>query len=725
MQRKSIYNITVSYLLFFLSVIIMLIPLYIYNFNILSKREKDITAEMLKNGAKVLNQNLESLSNINQITCNDYDYRQLTYKYYTDGEINYSLLARVQDNFTGLMSAQNLITDAGIIYKDSYVITRYRNFAGNTMEDFYKNYFRCCDNDYEQWRRDLTEESFSGILSERTYWSYDFKNYNALTFYTNWSITNNGKSGIFYATINTNTLLSQLVTEEISQAGYVVIYSANEEVLFSHQYSSSPGYNILTYKIPQFSLKIEVGIPDTLVSNRLAPVRRLIIIYSVIMFLLAVMLAGAFAFKNTKPLRALVGLLHQTPAIGQNASSPVHNEYDYIAHTVTYLKNTIQDHTVRLRNHIFEKAISNGLHNQNSLIEFNSFFPDFPEHYQLALICFDSTNQLLLEQLVTEQISVMDAISQISPQVNVYTILNETTAVILLPVESVEASLHDHWVPKLESLSEKISSLLKTEVHIALSQSFNHCRSLSEAFSQVQNIMLISDTDNTIPVWQLKNFPQKPLHVPMDFSSMQQLYNALLTGDLETTLSLLQYTIAALQTNGLSDELIIQQVFYNIRNVLLRIKLEHYEIMGAVAIPPYQIQGNISRMFEVFSSCCENICTIVLEAKEANKAKYSDDICKYIKDNLSNDMLYAKMAASEFGISETTLQKVIRNATGKSFFEYVEDLRLEKAKNLLKTTDENINAISAACGFSSHNSFYKAFKRRYSMSPSAVREVSS
>jgi len=88
-------------------------------------------------------------------------------------------------------------------------------------------------------------------------------------------------------------------------------------------------------------------------------------------------------------------------------------------------------------------------------------------------------------------------------------------------------------------------------------------------------------------------------------------------------------------------------------------------------------------------------------------------------------MLYAKMAASEFGISETTLQKVIRNATGKSFFEYVEDLRLEKAKNLLKTTDENINAISAACGFSSHNSFYKAFKRRYSMSPSAVREVSS
>jgi transcriptional regulator GlxA family with amidase domain len=52
----------------------------------------------------------------------------------------------------------------------------------------------------------------------------------------------------------------------------------------------------------------------------------------------------------------------------------------------------------------------------------------------------------------------------------------------------------------------------------------------------------------------------------------------------------------------------------------------------------------------------------------------------------------------------------------------VEELRLDHAMQLLRTTDLNITDIAEQCGFSTANTFYKAFRRKYQLSPSAVRK---
>lgn len=58
---------------------------------------------------------------------------------------------------------------------------------------------------------------------------------------------------------------------------------------------------------------------------------------------------------------------------------------------------------------------------------------------------------------------------------------------------------------------------------------------------------------------------------------------------------------------------------------------------------------------------------------------------------------------------------------GMSIFNYISAVRLEKAKLLLRNTDEQITRIAELVGYGSKTSFYLAFKRSYGLSPTEYR----
>ena len=79
------------------------------------------------------------------------------------------------------------------------------------------------------------------------------------------------------------------------------------------------------------------------------------------------------------------------------------------------------------------------------------------------------------------------------------------------------------------------------------------------------------------------------------------------------------------------------------------------------------------------------------------------------------------MVAEHFSVSEPTLQKVIRQEKGCTFYDYVEKQRYSLAVQMLKDTESPIAQIASDCGYSSLNSFYKAFKRLANITPATMR----
>ncbi|WP_369047583.1 helix-turn-helix domain-containing protein [Tenacibaculum sp. UWU-22] len=91
---------------------------------------------------------------------------------------------------------------------------------------------------------------------------------------------------------------------------------------------------------------------------------------------------------------------------------------------------------------------------------------------------------------------------------------------------------------------------------------------------------------------------------------------------------------------------------------------------------------------------------------------------KYTLQNLSEDV----------NLSPSTLSLTINNCADKSFVDYINEMRIKQAKELLTSKDYNnytMTAIGLESGFNSKSSFYAVFKKHVGCTPFEYRNSSS
>lgn len=79
--------------------------------------------------------------------------------------------------------------------------------------------------------------------------------------------------------------------------------------------------------------------------------------------------------------------------------------------------------------------------------------------------------------------------------------------------------------------------------------------------------------------------------------------------------------------------------------------------------------------------------------------------------------------SKETGLSPRKLQEGFKRIYGRTVIDYVRDVRLDVAIELMKTTEMNISEIVYSIGFTSRSYFSKIFKRKYHCSPSYCLEM--
>lgn len=94
---------------------------------------------------------------------------------------------------------------------------------------------------------------------------------------------------------------------------------------------------------------------------------------------------------------------------------------------------------------------------------------------------------------------------------------------------------------------------------------------------------------------------------------------------------------------------------------------------------------------------------------------------KYIGDHFDRDLSLEEVAEYA-GISPYYLSKLFKEAEGKNFVEYVTELRMEKAKELLKAGEGSIKEICVSVGYGDPNYFSRIFKRYMGQTPTEYRE---
>ena len=107
---------------------------------------------------------------------------------------------------------------------------------------------------------------------------------------------------------------------------------------------------------------------------------------------------------------------------------------------------------------------------------------------------------------------------------------------------------------------------------------------------------------------------------------------------------------------------------------------------------------------------------------------YSDErierLHKYIKENY-NRKLMLKDAADLLNMSTISFTRLIKQRTGKSFVDFLNEIRLGYATRMLIDSDKSISEICFECGFNNISNFNRIFKKKQKQTPSLFRETFS
>jgi signal transduction histidine kinase/ligand-binding sensor domain-containing protein/CheY-like chemotaxis protein/AraC-like DNA-binding protein len=92
-------------------------------------------------------------------------------------------------------------------------------------------------------------------------------------------------------------------------------------------------------------------------------------------------------------------------------------------------------------------------------------------------------------------------------------------------------------------------------------------------------------------------------------------------------------------------------------------------------------------------------------------------IMTIINDNMANPDLNVRMLVSKVGLSHVQLHRKLKEMTGIPASDFIRNIRLKQAAELLKEKKMNITQIAYAVGFANQTHFSTAFKKFYGISP--------
>lgn len=94
-----------------------------------------------------------------------------------------------------------------------------------------------------------------------------------------------------------------------------------------------------------------------------------------------------------------------------------------------------------------------------------------------------------------------------------------------------------------------------------------------------------------------------------------------------------------------------------------------------------------------------------------------------VKAQLDNSEFTVEQFCTELALNRTSVHLKLKALTGKSASGFIRDIRLERAAELVRAGEQPMTAIATLTGFGTRQSFNKAFKARFGVTPSEYSRI--
>ena len=295
-----------------------------------------------------------------------------------------------------------------------------------------------------------------------------------------------------------------------------------------------------------------------------------------------------------------------------------------------------------------------------------------------------------------------------------YCIENKSKAVFI-----IDGKFNDEYIEELTNIKNQIIDLIDDIVYISLGQVIKDLEYINTSYESAKDISeykIIYPNISWIKEYKEKN--NKNIDIDIDFEDLKSL---LINKDFANASLYIESKFNKLKEDDLNPKKIkakVLEVFLNVYNYINESKLmKNLSIYLENAINKNTIDGiqlELINMIKFMQTKLENtqesISPVIIKLLDHIEKNYQKDLnLKEISDSLNINSIY--------------LGQLFQKEIGILFSDYINNFRINKAKDLLVNTSLKASEIGELVGYSNKNYFYRKFKSIVGITPSEWRKL--
>ncbi|MFR8002977.1 MAG: helix-turn-helix domain-containing protein [Hydrogeniiclostridium sp.] len=450
------------------------------------------------------------------------------------------------------------------------------------------------------------------------------------------------------------------------------------------------------------------------------------------MLLIECLLVFLVAYKNYRPIRSLQEFLFkhypEPPIELPRQSSAIENAEHLLNHMAVVHKNLNEKLAVNqetLREAVLYKAVNGGF---SSLDELNTTYENsgllITNPYLRILMVRASPHQDGKSPMAAELLAILR--NRLLNQ-QIYHCFFSAKNVFLIADSSGKDSIYREILPGIcLDLKQKLPH---TEIYMGMSSSVADVSKLHMTYieaSAALDTALEKGIPDT-PVFYSEIVSHKEIEQLYPYEEINELSRVIQENNKEKLQGLVSRISALLKTHQY-NLILGKLVCYDVMSVILKATLQTGKGFSIINERAPDIMGlSSSHSMEELLRILEDITQKTmkyLDEKEQPNNNLMEQIIAIINANVFDYNFSVGQLADQFGISQNNLSQRFKRYLNQTPTEYINRLKMEKAKSFLSNTDMPLRMIVEKLGYSNESSFIRKFKDATGMTPGEYRRQS-
>jgi two-component system, response regulator YesN len=505
--------------------------------------------------------------------------------------------------------------------------------------------------------------------------------------------------------------------------------------------------SLVTYVTPKYSKWTFISItPFTSVADTVFNVRRITVFIGLLMVFLGLVFAFVLSRNLYSPIDVLLKKIKQS--LGDKTSIPVcKNEFDYISSNISSAQvmiNTLETFKEKNISNVKQTFLRRALLYNLPFIEGNKdrseeldLKVDIHSPLRIILLKIDYYRDFRRNNNVDKQFDLKCTLAETAGRLisshysNETVIMHNDHVVVLMNCENENKNDSDvQFMQNIKTIIKNMqkSSQEKNGISFSsfISERIDFVDSIGESYKTIldlSNFRIIYGHGCILTHHDIEK--RKVSSFDISDNSINNLLKSLKLANLKQIKKHLGTIISQLyhcEYNNIQLALAhLTSSIFNVVNLIEDNSVISFDIDFETFNNKISSLETLEEIKEEYQSLFESIVDWLNDKRDDRHSILVSNIIQYIDENYHQTNLSLKQIAGEFNLTAAYINKIFREHQSKSIFNYISELRLNKAKDLLCSTDYKIQEIIKRVGWENKKYFYTSFKKCFGTTPTQYR----